>query len=551
MYRRIGALASRVVRSTSFPIKHLCTYPAGPSRSTHLGWAVIGGISLVTIAYELRRNPIRLEDESESPLTVSTKPGLGNDPTSPTGYITLQEVAKHNLSQDAWVIINGKVYDVTHFHQYHPGGAAAILSNAGNDVSSLFNSLHPPGTIENNLPEESFKGWVDPEVSAKAVAEQVEEKAKIAAARQALPPVETILGIDEFEAAADSVMPPQASAYYHTGALDGISYAGNKDSFRKCRIVPRVMRDVSSVEPQTTIFGIPSALPIYISPSSNALLGHPDGELNMTRGAAKTGIIQGISYAASYPLKDILEEKATMDEMIGEKMGMVFQVYVRSDREKNEQVVREAIEGGCQALLLTVDSNVGDFRQKVEKMKGTTGSAEEGRKFGPFTTFNHSYHDSRLNWNDLEWLKRVAGDVPIYLKGVSSIEDIRIAKEHGIKGCILSNHGGRQLDRARSGFDSLRRIHEQDPSVTQEMEIYVDGGVRRGTDVLMALALGAKGVGLGRPFLFAQAAYGEKGTIRAVRILENEIVTAMQLMGVSKLDQLRPDMIECLQEVWK
>ncbi|WVR06147.1 hypothetical protein IAU60_003177 [Kwoniella sp. DSM 27419] len=412
------------------------------------------------------QRPVMLEEES--PVTINTKPARATDPDT-TEYITLKEVAKHNLSQDAWVIVDGRVYE------------------------SLFNSLHPPGTIENNLPPESYKGRVDPKISAKAVAAQDAEKARIAAARQALP-----------ASAADSVMSPQASAYYHTGALDGISLVGNKDAFRKCRIVPRVMRDVSSVEPQTTIFGVRSALPIYISPSSNALLGHPDGELNMTRG--------GISYVASYPLTDILAEKETMEAQIGEPMGMVFQV----------------------ALLLTVDSNVGDFRQGVEKMKGTTGSAEEGRKFGPFTKFTNGPHDPCLNWNDLEWLKGVAGDVPIYLKGVSSIE---VAKEHGVKGCILSNHGGRQLDR-------LRKIHEQDPSIMKQMEIYVDGGARRGTDVLMALALGAKGVGFGRPFLFAQAAYGEKGTIRA-------IVTAMQLMGVTKLDQLRPEMIECLQEVWK
>ena len=160
-------------------------------------------------------------------------------------------------------------------------------------------------------------------------------------------------------------MSKQASAYYHTGALDGISMRNNKDAFRKFRIVPRVMRNVTSIRPQTKIFGLDSALPIYISPSSNAVLGHPDGELNMTRGvsssavmyrrradadmgqAAKTGIVQGISYVASYPLCDILDEKANMDEELGEEMGMVFQVYVRKDRVKNAAVVREAIEGGC------------------------------------------------------------------------------------------------------------------------------------------------------------------------------------------------------------
>lgn len=222
------------------------------------------------------------------------------------------------------------------------------------------------------------------------------------------------------------------------------------------------------------------------------------------------------------------------------------------------------------ALLFTVDSNVGDFRQSVEKMKGTTGDAKPGRKMGPFTDHSHSPHDASLNWKDVAWLREVAGDVPVYLKGVSSVEvcpfhtflspastsrssfeqpvvsrapdspvqqqiraeamsnlsaekdvlttqDLKLAHAAGVKGCILSNHGGRQLDRARSGFDSLRQIRQQAPEVLQQLEVYVDGGARRGTDVLMALALGAKGVGLGRPFLNAQAAYGEKGAIRAVR----------------------------------
>lgn len=163
---------------------------------------------------------------------------------------------------------------------------------------------------------------------------------------------------------ASQIMVGKKGEYYHGGALDGISNAENKSSFRRCRLIPRVMRDVSVIAPQTTIFGVPSALPIYISPASNALLGHPEGELNLTRGvsphaeriqegradvqAAKTGIVQGISFVSSFPLTDILEEKEKVEEIIGEKMGMVFQVYVRQEREKTARQVKEAIEGGCQ-----------------------------------------------------------------------------------------------------------------------------------------------------------------------------------------------------------
>nr|XP_019007451.1 uncharacterized protein I206_07709 [Kwoniella pini CBS 10737]OCF46232.1 hypothetical protein I206_07709 [Kwoniella pini CBS 10737] len=460
----------------------------------------------------------------------------------------MAEVGCHNLAHDAWVVVEGKVFDVTEFHKNHPGGSQIIVANAGRDVTELFKPVHPPNTLENNLAPECFKGLVNPkeveEVTFEAEQQRVEKE------RNALPPVETMLGLDEIEETAQSFLAPRVSNYYSGYSLDGHSAEQNRSSFRKCRLVPRVMRDVTAVRPQTTIFGIPSALPIYISPSSNALLGHPDGELNIVRGAAKTGIVQGVSAAASFPLTEILEEKAKMDEESGNKMGMVYQVYLSRDREKNVEQLQQVVEGGCQALILTVDSNVGDHRQVTEKLKGTRGNAEPGIRMGPLGT-EDQWHDSSQNWEDLSFIQQHAPGLPIYLKGVSHIEDVRLAKKHGLAGCILSNHGGRQLDGARTGFDSLRSIYAQDPQLVRDIDLYVDGGCRRGHEVLQALAFGAKGVGLGRPFLWAQAAYGEKGVIRTVRILEKEIATAMQLMGVTELSQIKPDMVECIQEIWK
>ncbi|KAL7419471.1 hypothetical protein Q5752_006309 [Cryptotrichosporon argae] len=462
----------------------------------------------------------------------------------------MAEVAQHNLAQDAWVVVGGKVYDVTDFYARHPGGAAVIVANAGQDVTELFLPIHPPHTLETNLPPGSFKGLVDPAAAADSLRAYRAEQQRVENGRNALPPVETMLGLDELQAAAESFLSARASNYYSGYSLDGHSATDNRAAFRKCRLLPRVMRDVSAVSPQTTIFGVPSALPIYVSPASNALLGHPDGEFNITRGSARTGIVQGVSAAASFPLAEILAAKEDMDDEIGQPMGMVYQVYFENDRSKTEARVREAVAGGVQALLLTVDSNVGDHRQTTEKLKGTREEAEPGIKMGPFTETDQ-FHDARQSWRDLEWLKSLAPGLRIYLKGVCHIDDVRLAKEHGLAGCILSNHGGRQLDRARTGFDSLRAIQAEDPQLVKDVEIYIDGGCRRGSEVLQAVALGARGVGLGRPFLFAQAAYGEKGVIRAVRILEKEIVSAMRLLGVTKLDELHPGMVECLQETWR
>ncbi|OCF60834.1 hypothetical protein L486_00474 [Kwoniella mangroviensis CBS 10435] len=466
------------------------------------------------------------------------------------GYITMEEVARHDLAHDAWVVVEGKVFDVTEFHKYHPGGSQIIVANAGRDVTEIFKPIHPPKTLENNLPPESFKGLVDPTAAADSLKAYEAEQQRVEQARNALPPVETMLGLDELQDAAESFLSPRVINYYGASSLDGYSTAENRTAFRKCRLIPRVMRDVTTVRPQTTIFGVPSALPIYISPASNALLGHPEGELNIVRGASKTGIVQGVSAAASFPLDEILQEKAKMDQDTGTKMGMVYQVYLSRDRRKNVEQLKEVVDGGVQALILTVDSNVGDHRQSTEKLKGARGDAQPGVRMGPIAN-SDQWHDASQNWDDLKFIREYAPGLPIYLKGVSHIEDVRLAKKHGLAGCILSNHGGRQLDGARTGFDSLRSIYVQDPQLIKNLEIYIDGGCRRGHEVLQALAFGAKGVGLGRPFLYAQAAYGEKGVIRAVRIMEKEIATAMQLMGVTELSQLKPDMVECLQEIWK
>ncbi|GFZ48900.1 hypothetical protein JCM24511_06649 [Saitozyma sp. JCM 24511] len=473
-------------------------------------------------------------------LQTNDSPG-DNAGRQAESYITMEEVARHNLSQDAWVVVDGKVYDVTDFHKFHPGGSGIIVGNAGRDVTELFRPVHPPGTLENNLAPENFKGVIDPkEAEAARLAFETEQR-RLEKARGDLPPVETMLGIEELQEAAKTCMTPGAIDYYAAGALDSYSVVNNRESFRKCRLVPRVLRDVSAVRPQTKIFGVDSALPIYVSPSSNALLGHPDGELNITRGASATGIVQGISAVASYSLADILNEKDQMDEASGRKMGMVYQVYFQRDRSKTEAQVRQAVEGGVDALVLTVDSNVGDNRQSTEKLKGSRFSAEPGPRMGPITE-TPTFHDPSLNWDDIPWLQSLAQGLPIYLKGVCHIDvgptgrqqadgqDVRRARDMGLAGCILSNH---------------------DPQLLKDFEVYIDGGIRRGSDVLKAVALGARGVGLGRPFLFAQAAYGDKGVIRAVRILENEIVSAMRLLGLTSIDQVDPNMVECLQEMWK
>lgn len=193
---------------------------------------------------------------------------------------------------------------------------------------------------------------------------------------------------------------------------------------------------------------------------------------------------------------------------------------------------------------------------------------EKSENSGSTSAAQFSYVDPNLTWEDIPWIKSLAPGKPLVIKGISCVEDAILAKEHGCQGIVLSNHGGRQLDGARPPIDVLQEIRRERPELLKEMEIYVDGGIRRGTDVLKALCLGAKAVGLGRPFLYAQSAYGEDGVVKAVQsmyprfilscrhwlnnhfwssvVLEEEIQTGMRLLGVTKISELKPELVECL-----
>jgi len=286
----------------------------------------------------------------------------------------------------------------------------------------------------------------------------------------------------------------------------------------------------------STFLGIPTTLPIFVCPAAMAGLGHPLGEVNITKGAGRTGIIQGISSNASCTVDEIAEART-------EGQPLVYQLYITKDRVASERIVRRVEELGFRAIMFTVDTPVLGKRELDRKSKSMASGTGEGNVAGSLAP----YFDANIGWKDIVWLRNIT-KLPIIIKGIQTVEDVEIAADYGVDGVLLSNHGGRQLDFAPAAIDVLYELRQKRPDLLEKMEVYVDGGVRRGTDVLKALCLGAKGVGLGRPFLYANGAYGEEGVVRVVQILEEEIAIGMRLLGAKTLGELRPEMVHAIDQ---
>ncbi|GJE91365.1 glyoxylate dehydrogenase [Phanerochaete sordida] len=462
--------------------------------------------------------------------------------------LTGPEVAKHNGRDSCWIIVHGKVYDVTDFLDEHPGGSRIILKYAGQDATEAYEPIHPPDAITTNLPVEKHLGAIDASTVAKAVKEVTAEETARQAALAARPPLENVLNMHDFEVVAKAVIPAKAWAYYSSGSDDEITIRENRTAFQRVWFRPRILRDVSVVDWSTTILGQKSSLPLYISATALGKLGHPDGELCITRAAAKHGVIQMIATLASCSFDDILNAQAN---------GQTFflQLYVNRDREITRRYVQHAEARGVKGLFITVDAPQLGRREKDMRMKQVDDDAgaevQKGqagvKKDQGVARAISSFIDPSLSWKDIPWFQSITS-MPIILKGIATAEDAVLAYEAGVRGIVLSNHGGRQLDTARSGIEILVEVvaalrakgYHPDP----RFEIYVDGGVRRASDVLKALALGAKAVGVGRAFLYAFCAYGDAGVERAIQIFRDEFEMNMRLLGVRTLDELRPEMVD-------
>ncbi|KAJ6621231.1 FMN-dependent dehydrogenase-domain-containing protein [Mycena sp. CBHHK59/15] len=452
---------------------------------------------------------------------------------------SLQQVAEHSSPTSCWVIIQNNVYDVTEFLQEHPGGAKIILKYAGRDATSAYEPIHPPDALEKNLP------------SSKQNRKKTQDEVRVEKALSERPPLGRLLSLADMEDVARKVLSHKAEAYYSSAADDQISMTENARAFSRFFFHPRVMRPVGECDASTTILGFKSSIPVFVSGAALAKLGHPLGEANIAKGANTTSIIQMVSSNASMSPAEIIAAS-------GPSQPLFFQLYKNADDTVAEKRVREVERLGYKAICLTVDAVVPGNREKDIKSPWVMDDVERGSPkihvegegeddgdsvFGTAGALIVN-DDRNMTWEKtIPWIRSVS-KLPIVIKGIQCVEDAVLASEAGVDGILLSNHGGRQLEYSLPPLEVLYKLRKQRPDVFDKLEVYIDGGIQRGTDVVKALCLGATAVGLGRAFLYAQSAYGESGVVKIVRILEREIITAMRGLGAASVRDLKPEMIE-------
>ena len=332
--------------------------------------------------------------------------------------------------------------------------------------------------------------------------------------------------LDDFEELARARMDPGAFDYYAGGAWGEATLRDNVAAFERYRLRPRVLRDVSSVDLACDFAGTPASMPVGLAPTALQTLADPEGEVATARAAAAAGVLMCVSTIAGRSLEDVAAA--------GGPRWM--QLYVFTDRDLSAQLVKRAEVAGYTAIVLTADLPVAGYRERdlrnrfvIPSSHGLgnfTGIDTAGRELLPFIS---SLNDSSLTWDDVEWVRSLTS-LPVLVKGILTAEDAALAVARGAAGVVVSNHGGRQLDRVPASIDVLEEVVA---AVAGRVPVYVDGGVRRGTDVLVALALGASAVFIGRPYLWALAAGGEDGVAMALELLRAEITTAMTLLGAT------------------
>ena len=346
-------------------------------------------------------------------------------------------------------------------------------------------------------------------------------------------PFAGVHSLNDIEQLAREVLSPAAFAYYSGGAGDEVTLKDNVAAYRRRKLRPRVMTDVSSIDTSTTFLGTPVPFPVGLAPTAQGSLAHPDGEVATARAAKEAGVMMVLSTIASRSLEDVAA--------VGEAPRW-FQLYIHKDPGVTKALIERAVAEGYKAIAVTADLPYPGHRER--ELRHPIVFTEEDQVFGNFTELVTTgapllqllddVINNNVTWADLDRV-RSACDLPVLLKGVMTGEDAAIAVEHGVAGVVVSNHGGRQLDRVPASIDVLEEVVE---AVAGKAEVFIDGGVRRGTDVALALALGARGVFMGRPYLYGLAVAGEAGVLKALEMIRTEFENAMGLLGVSSVAEL-------------
>jgi L-lactate dehydrogenase (cytochrome) len=434
-----------------------------------------------------------------------------------------------------------------------------IYKYAGKDGSKTYNAFHAANLIEKSLSPSDKKGDFDTSTVTETWLEaQKEELASEPEDPNEKPPLSAIINLDDFEKAFAKSGSQKANAYISGASNDLLTLNANKTFWQRLWFRPRVMRNVSAVNTKMRMLGVDVAMPVWICPMGIAKTAGQEGEGALARGAKSAGIVHCVSTTASMGVEEIVAS--------GEGNPFFFQLYVDKQRHKTEAVLKQ-LEGLPQvkALFVTADLAVVSKREADERIKTQVSvsvysngkNSAIDKKGGGLARSTGSFIDWSLSWDDLPWLRKHTR-LPILVKGIQSAADAKTALDLGCDGIVVSNHGGRALDSAPATILTLLEIRRDCPEVFDKMEVLVDGGVRRGSDVLKAVLLGAKGIGVGRPFQ-CSVMYDTEGVEHCAdsklyfaldlwvhandgAVLRDELETAMRLCGITDLNQVRGDM---------
>jgi len=371
--------------------------------------------------------------------------------------------------------------------------------------------------------------------------------------------------VDDLRLLAKRRLPGGVFDYFDGAAEDEVTKIENSSAFAKVELRPRVLVDVSSIDTSTTIMGQPVPFPIALSPTGFTRIAHPAGELAVARVAGAVNLPYTLSTLGTRSIEEVAKVATG---------PLWYQLYVWKDRGLSRELVERARDNGYKAIMLTVDTPVFGRRERDVRRGFTlppkigletfvdgilhpkwtwdfvrsepiTFSAVAGRKSVDGSTavtlsdYVNSQFDPTLSWKDLDWIREVSG-LPLMLKGIQSVEDAKLAVELGVDAIALSNHGGRQYDGAPAPVALLPRVVD---AVGDSIEVLVDGGVRRGSDVVKACALGARAVMFGRPYLYGLGAGGEMGVRWAIDHITSGVTRTMGLIGETSITKLSPGVV--------
>lgn len=337
------------------------------------------------------------------------------------------------------------------------------------------------------------------------------------------------VNVADFQELAKAALPPATYDYITSGSTDEVTLRDNVAAFQRLRLLPPLLTGVAEVETATTVLKQPIALPILLAPVAGQSLYHPQGALASARAAAKAKTILGVSSSVGHSVEEVAAASS------GPKW---FQLYMPKDRAVARRLVERAERSGFQAIVLTVD--LGERKDADKRNRFTLPepalrkhlrdigfTISERMTYEQLLAFNDQAWDLTLSWNAFDWLRSIT-KLPLLVKGVLRADDAKNAVAIGLDGIVVSNHGGRRLDGVPASIDQLPQIVA---AVNGKAEVLLDSGIRRGTDVLKALALGAKAVLIGRPYAWALAAGGEAGVSKILELLREELVSAMLASG--------------------